>query len=100
MFEGTFEIELGYDDPNCYEGNGERDQAHTHSKNALHHRDHNLRAAFVHVLADAAVSVLVIVGLVAGRQFLARRFWARVCLAGDDSGEYSRQPEAVAAGIP
>jgi len=31
--------------------------------------DHNLRAAFVHVLADAAVSVLVIIGLVAGRQF-------------------------------
>jgi Co/Zn/Cd efflux system component len=47
----------------------ERDQAHTHSKNVLHHPDHNLRAAFVHVLADAAVSVLVIVGLVAGRQF-------------------------------
>jgi len=37
---------------------------HTHV-----HRDHNLRAAFVHVMADAAVSVLVIVGLVAGRQF-------------------------------
>src|SRR5207344_1157880 len=33
------------------------------------HRDHNLRAAFVHVAADAAVSVLVIIGLVAGRQF-------------------------------
>jgi cation diffusion facilitator family transporter len=33
------------------------------------HRDHNLRAAFVHVLADAAVSVLVITGLLAGRQF-------------------------------
>ena len=33
------------------------------------HRDHNLRAAFVHVLADAAVSLLVIVGLLAGRQF-------------------------------
>ena len=47
----------------------ERDQAHTHSERGLHHRDHNLRAAFVHVLADAAVSVLVIIGLVAGRQF-------------------------------
>ena len=32
-------------------------------------RDHNLRAAFVHVAADAAVSVFVIAGLVAGRQF-------------------------------
>ena len=47
----------------------ERDQAHTHSERGLHYRDHNLRAAFVHVLADAAVSVLVIIGLVAGRQF-------------------------------
>jgi cation diffusion facilitator family transporter len=28
-----------------------------------------LRAAFVHVMADAAVSVLVIIGLFAGRQF-------------------------------
>lgn len=33
------------------------------------HTDHNLRAAFVHVMADAAVSVLVILGLVVGRQF-------------------------------
>jgi cation diffusion facilitator family transporter len=33
-----------------------------------YHRDHNLRAAFVHVMADAAVSVLVILGLLAARQ--------------------------------
>ncbi len=44
-------------------------QAHKHSQRGHHHRDHNLRAAFVHVMADAAVSVLVIIGLVAGRQF-------------------------------
>jgi cation diffusion facilitator family transporter len=31
------------------------------------HRDHNLRAAFVHVAGDAGVSVLAIVGLTAGR---------------------------------
>ena len=31
------------------------------------HHDHNLRAAYVHVLADAAVSVLAIIGLLAGR---------------------------------
>ena len=40
-------------------------EAHDHS----HDRDNNMRAAIVHVLADAAVSVLVIVGL-----FLARFF--------------------------
>jgi cation diffusion facilitator family transporter len=33
------------------------------------HRDNNLRAAFVHVMADAAVSVLIIIGLFLGRQF-------------------------------
>jgi cation diffusion facilitator family transporter len=32
-------------------------------------RDHNMRAAVVHVLADAAVSVLVIVGLLLARAF-------------------------------
>lgn len=34
-----------------------------------HHRDHNMRAAFVHVAADAAVSVLAILGLAAGKYF-------------------------------
>jgi cation diffusion facilitator family transporter len=43
---------------------------HDHEHGHAHvHRDHNLRAAFVHVMADAAVSVLVIVGLIAGREF-------------------------------
>jgi cation diffusion facilitator family transporter len=36
---------------------------HPHPHKAAHHRDHNIRAAVVHVLADAAVSVLVIAGL-------------------------------------
>ncbi len=49
-----------------------RDHHHVdeHAHGHAHvHRDHNLRAAFVHVMADAAVSVLVIVGLIAGRVF-------------------------------
>ena len=33
------------------------------------HRDNNMRAAVIHVMADAAVSVLVIVGLVLARAF-------------------------------
>jgi cation diffusion facilitator family transporter len=45
------------------------DHANEDSRGVDFHRDHNLRAAFVHVLADVAVSVLVIIGLVAGRQF-------------------------------
>ena len=36
---------------------------------SVHHRDNNMRAAFIHVLADAAVSVLVIAGLVSARSF-------------------------------
>ena len=47
----------------------EIDHAHTHLEKGEYHLDHNLRAAFVHVMADAAVSVLVIIGLVVGRQF-------------------------------
>jgi cation diffusion facilitator family transporter len=39
---------------------------HVHASHAAH-RDNNLRAAVVHVLADAAVSILVIAGLVIGR---------------------------------
>jgi cation diffusion facilitator family transporter len=39
---------------------------HEHAHGAAH-RDNNMRAAIIHVLADAAVSVLVIVGLVLGR---------------------------------
>ena len=51
------------------QGRHHGDHEHEHGRRGEQHRDHNLRAAFVHVLADAAVSVLVIIGLVAGRQF-------------------------------
>ena len=40
-----------------------------HHEHAASHRDNNMRAALVHVLADAAVSVLVILGLVLARTF-------------------------------
>jgi cation diffusion facilitator family transporter len=48
------------------------DHAHADENDHPHHaahRDNNLRAAVVHVLADAAVSILVIVGLTLGRLF-------------------------------
>ena len=44
----------------------EHDQEHG---DGAHHRDNNMRAAVVHVMADAAVSVLVIVGLLLARAF-------------------------------
>jgi cation diffusion facilitator family transporter len=40
---------------------------HDHDHHHHHdHADHNLRAAYVHVIADAAVSVLAVIGLSAG----------------------------------
>jgi cation diffusion facilitator family transporter len=45
-----------------HDGHARHDHHHHHA------RDHNLRAAYVHVMADAFVSMLAIVGLVAGRQ--------------------------------
>jgi cation diffusion facilitator family transporter len=39
------------------------DHGHDHDDHHHAQRDHNMRAAFVHVMADAAVSVLVIAGL-------------------------------------
>jgi cation diffusion facilitator family transporter len=45
-------------------------EEHDHDAPAsAHHRDNNMRAAIVHVAADAAVSVLVIVGLLLARTF-------------------------------
>ena len=44
----------------------DHDHDHAHER---HHRDNNMRAAVIHVAADAAVSVLVIVGLLLARAF-------------------------------
>jgi len=57
-------------------GGGGHDHPHAHSHDHSHehahgkaHRDNNMRAAIIHVLADAVVSVLVIAGLLLGRTF-------------------------------
>jgi cation diffusion facilitator family transporter len=47
---------------------------HEHGEHHAHHHDHNLRAAYLHVLADAATSVLAIVALASGLIFAIR--WA------------------------
>jgi cation diffusion facilitator family transporter len=45
-------------------------EEHDHdAAHGAHHRDNNMRAAIVHVMADAAVSVLVIAGLLLARAF-------------------------------
>ncbi|CAB5118672.1 Cobalt/zinc/cadmium resistance protein CzcD [Olavius algarvensis associated proteobacterium Delta 3] len=44
------------------------DHSHGHgSEEHRHHQDHNLRAAYLHVLADALTSVLAIVALLTGK---------------------------------
>jgi cation diffusion facilitator family transporter len=68
LLSGGHEHLHGHD----HHGSHHRDHAqadeHDHPHHAAH-RDNNLRAAVVHVLADAAVSILVIVGLTLGRLF-------------------------------
>ncbi|MGH8777873.1 CDF family Co(II)/Ni(II) efflux transporter DmeF [Paraburkholderia sp.] len=47
-------------------------EEHEHSHDDAHEaatRDHNIRSAYIHVMADAAVSVLAIIGLVLARTF-------------------------------
>lgn len=46
-----------------------REHEHGDGAHGRAHRDNNMRAAVVHVIADAAVSVLVIVGLLMARAF-------------------------------
>jgi cation diffusion facilitator family transporter len=59
----------GGDDHAHAHAHGHGDEAEEPHGHAAHgaHRDHNLRAAFIHVAADAAVSVLAILGLTAAR---------------------------------
>ncbi len=44
-------------------------QGHDHSHTHAHHEDHNLKAAYFHVLADALTSILAIVALLFGSLF-------------------------------
>lgn len=50
-----------HDHDHSHDHEYDHDHAHHH-----HHQDHNLRAAYVHVLADALTSVLAIAALLAG----------------------------------
>jgi cation diffusion facilitator family transporter len=53
-------------------GHDHHDHAHDHDHHhghdhGGHHRDHNFRAVYVHVIADAVTSVMAIIALAAGR---------------------------------
>lgn len=45
------------------------DDHHHEHEHEHHHHDHNLRAAYLHVLADALTSVLAIIALLAGKYY-------------------------------
>ena len=51
-------------------GHDSHDHRHGHDGHAVQHHDLNLRSAYVHVVADAATSVLAIAALIGGK------FWA------------------------
>lgn len=57
-----------HDDHDDYHGSEEHEHDHSH------HTDHNLKSAYIHVVADALTSVLAIVALSAGK------FWGWVWL--------------------
>jgi cation diffusion facilitator family transporter len=71
LLSGGHEHFLGPEHEHDRERENEHDHDHSDESDHHHphhaaHRDNNLRAAIIHVLADAAVSVLVIVGLSLG----------------------------------
>lgn len=64
------------DNPGHHHAHADEGDHHSHAHHhhhahhiGAHHADLNLRAAYVHVLADAAVSMLAVVGLLAAREF-------------------------------
>jgi cation diffusion facilitator family transporter len=58
---------LADDDHHHGHAHDEEDEEEDHHHHHHHARDHNIRAAYVHVLADAVTSVLAIGGLLMGR---------------------------------
>jgi cation diffusion facilitator family transporter len=58
--------EPGHHDRDHHDRGAEHDH---HADHAAAHRDNNMRAAIMHVLADAAVSLLVIIGLILAWSF-------------------------------
>ena len=66
----------GHDHSHSHDHSHDHGNSHEHVDDHSHeyvhgtaHRDNNMRAAVIHVLADAIVSVLVIAGLLLGRTF-------------------------------
>jgi cation diffusion facilitator family transporter len=68
LLAGGHHHEHGHSHGHSHDHDHDDDHDHDHADD-MHHRDNNMRAAVVHVMADAAVSVLVIAGLLLARTF-------------------------------
>ncbi|MDE1900045.1 MAG: CDF family Co(II)/Ni(II) efflux transporter DmeF [Alphaproteobacteria bacterium] len=64
LHDGHHESDHHHDDDHPHEDDHHHDHHHGH-----HHHDNNLRAAYIHIVADAATSLLAIAGLGAGWAF-------------------------------
>jgi cation diffusion facilitator family transporter len=68
LLAGGHHHDHGHSHGHSHDHDHDDDHDHDHADD-MHHRDNNMRAAIVHVMADAAVSVLVIAGLILARTF-------------------------------
>lgn len=57
----------GHDHSHGHSHHGHHEHEHEHQEHSHHHSDHNLKAAYFHVLADTLTSLLAIVALVLGK---------------------------------
>lgn len=64
-----FDHDHDYGHAHHHEPHGDHDDDHAHGHHHHHGHDTKIRAAYVHVLADALTSVLAIAALVTGRYF-------------------------------
>jgi cation diffusion facilitator family transporter len=60
-------VEQHHEHADDHDHDHDHDHAHAHASKHQRGHDHNLRAAYVHVLADALTSVMAIVALLAGK---------------------------------
>lgn len=101
------------DDHDHHHGHSHREHEHGHDH--VHGKDQNLRAAYLHVLADALTSVLAIIALVAGSVYgwiwmdpmmgivgalvIARWSWGLMCDTGATMLDYRQSDDPIAGKI-
>jgi cation diffusion facilitator family transporter len=69
LLQGHHEHNHGHHDHQHHDHQDVNQHEHHHEHTHNHHQDHNLRAAYLHVLADALTSVFAIVALLTGKAF-------------------------------